>query len=91
MTFDQIDRAVAKLKPVPVEGGDRILRIYCCNVLLGKTKVSRKQGRRKDVGPHITAQLPKQLKISRDLWERIASCHASRPEYLAARDHAGHE
>lgn len=90
MTFAELQRAVAKLRPVTDETGDRILRVYCCDQLIGKTKVSRKQGRRRDVGPDILAAIPRQLNISRPLWAEIADCKKGRPEYLDARGHAGH-
>ena len=91
MTFDELERGVRKLGPVPDDGGDRFFRIYCCGTLIGKTKRSRKQGRKKDVGPGIASAIPRQLNIPRELWTEIYGCRAGRREYLEVGGHVGHD
>ena len=93
MTFQELERAVRKLRPQEDDTGDRVFRVYCrCGTLLGRTKASRKSGRGKDVGPNILSGIPRQLAIGRPLWQEISGCRAGRSEYLAAfAEHARHE
>ena len=93
MTFDEIARAVRKLDPEERPTGDLQLLVKCrCGTLLGRTKVSQKRGGHKDAGPDIVAQIPRQLKIERPLWNDIASCTKGRADYVASFiEHAAHE
>ncbi len=90
MTFEEIERAVAKLRPIIRNTGDRIFRVECCGTMLGWTKRSMRKGRGKDAGPDIVAAIPRQLNIESRLWREIAGCTKGRPDYLEARGHGGH-
>ncbi len=90
MTWDELERAVAKLRPDERQSGDKVWVVKCCGTTIGWCKRSRGRGRRKDIGPDILSLVPKQLSISRVLWDEIAACRKGRPEYLEARGHAGH-
>jgi hypothetical protein len=90
MTWDELERAIRKLRPDERESGDRVWIVKCCGATIGWCKRSRGRGRNKDVGPRVRGLIPKELGIPRDLWEDIAACSKSRPEYLEALGHAGH-
>ena len=89
-TFKELERAVAKLKPQVDDTGDRQLRVYCdrCGELLGRTKVSRRKGTGKDVGPMILGAVSRQLNVEAPLWRDILGCSKGRPEYVNARGHS---
>ena len=90
MTWDELERAIKKLRPDDRESGDRVWIVKCCGATIGWCKRSRAKGRKKDIGVTIRGQIPRQLQIPRPLWEDIAACSKSRPDYLEALGHAGH-
>ena len=50
MDGTEVLRRIKELDPEIEDTGDRIFRVKCCGTLIGRSKVSRKKGRGKDVG-----------------------------------------
>lgn len=90
MTWADLEVRIRKLTDIYRDSGDRIYSVECdCGELLGRTKVGRHKGKNKDVGFGVLALIPRQLKVEPDVWHDIAACTKSRPDYIAARGHAG--
>lgn len=90
LTWIELEERIRKLTKIYRDTGDRFYTVECdCGELLGATKVGRHRGAKKNVGSPVLSVIPRQLKINNALWRDIVGCTKSRPDYLAARGHAG--